>query len=94
MTESKASARSITQDKSAAKILPGACTLSHTVTFCTGMVKTSQNWLTHLLFATPQAPRLGLVGAVSLHNTIMASNMILNTSQTTSKAEKMVSGWF
>ena len=58
------------------------------------MVKTSQNWLTHLLFATPQAPRLGLVGAVSLHNTIMASNMILNTSQTTSKAEKMVSGWF
>ena len=58
------------------------------------MVKTSQIWLTHLLFATPQAPRLGLVGAVSLHNTIMASNMILNTSQTTSKAEKWFLGGF
>ena len=38
--------------------------------------------------------QVGLVSAVSLQNSAMASNMILNTSQTTSKTEKTVSGWF
>ena len=58
------------------------------------MVKTSQNWLTHLLFATPQAPRLGLVGAVSLQNTTMASNMILDTSYSNEKVKKVGFEWF
>ena len=53
------------------------------------MVKISKNWLTHLLFATPQAPKLGLVRAVSLQNTTMASNMILNTSYNTQQVKKM-----
>ena len=42
-------------------------------------MKISENWLTHPVVATPQDLRYGLVGAVSLENTIMASNMILDT---------------
>ena len=53
-------------------------------------MKISKNWLTHLLFATLQAPRLGLVGAVSLQKATMASNMILNTSYNTQQVKKMI----
>ena len=58
------------------------------------MMKISKNWLTHLLFATLQAPRLGLVGAVSLQKATMASNMILNTLYNTQQVKKLVSKSF
>ena len=45
-----------------------------------GVVKVSKGWLTHPLFATPRALRWSLAGAVSLQNTAIASNMILDTS--------------
>ena len=54
----------------------------------------SKNWLTHLGFATSQALRYGLVGAVSLENTTMASNMILDTSHITQQVKEMVSEIF
>ena len=58
------------------------------------MVKISENWLTHLVFATLQAFRLGLVGAVSLQNTQMASNMIVDITQEHLNAVEMVNARF
>ena len=54
------------------------------------MVKISKNLLTHLVFATTQALRYGLAGAVSIENTTMASNMILDTSHSAQQVKKMV----
>ena len=58
------------------------------------MVKISKIWLTHLVFATSQDIRQGLVRVVSLQNTIMASNMILDTSYNTQQVNKMISKSF
>ena len=54
------------------------------------MVKISQNWPTYPVSATPQALRLGPVGSVSFQDTIMAANMILDTSHNTQQVKKMV----
>ena len=59
------------------------------------MVKISKIRLTHLVIATPQALRQGLVGAVpvSLPNTPMTSNIVVDTIQEHPKAEEMPIAW-
>jgi len=56
-------------------------------------MKISKNWLTQPVFAILQAFRKGLVGAVGIQNTSMASYMILDTSQEYSKAKAIVIAW-
>ena len=46
------------------------------------------------VFTTPWALRQGMTGTESLQNTIMASNMILDTSYSTEKVNKMDFEWF
>ncbi len=58
------------------------------------MMKIPKNWLTHLILATPQALTYGLFGSVSLQNTTIASNTILDTPHNTQQVEKMVSKSF
>ena len=57
-------------------------------------MKISKIRLTHLVIATPQALRQGLVRAVSLPDTPMASNMVVDTIQEHPKAEEMLIAWF
>ena len=54
------------------------------------VMKIHKNWLPPLILATPPALRYGLVGSVSLQNTIIGSNMILDTSQSDQKVKKLV----
>ena len=57
-------------------------------------MKLLKNWQMHLHFATPQALRQDLVWAVSLQNTTMASNIILDTSYNTQQVKKIISKSF
>ena len=47
-----------------------------------------------LVFTAPWALRQGMAGTVSLQNTTMGSNMILDTSYSTEKVNKMDFEWF